>query len=191
LTFALLPQPLDWSVRAITSWDVAALFLCTVDWWIIWHTHAKATEARAATEDPGRKVVWTLVLLSCMFSLFASVHVLRHVGNNGFWTFITLVSVLLAWTLTHTVYTFRYAHLFYRGGHSGGLEFPGGHPPADIDFAYFAFTIGICFQTSDVAISSPVIRRTVLLHAIVSFFYNTTILALALNYLYGTLSGGR
>jgi uncharacterized membrane protein len=135
--------------------------------------------------------VWGLVLASCVFSLFAAVYVLRHVDGSHLWTVLTLLSVVLAWVLTHTVYTLRYAHLYYRGSRNGGLEFPGAHPPADIDFAYFAFTIGICFQTSDVAISSSIIRRTVLLHALVAFVYNTTILALALNFMFGLISSGR
>jgi uncharacterized membrane protein len=170
-------------VRVTTS--SVQLVLCCIDWSIIARAHAKATEKRAAAEDPGRKTVWAIVLLSSLFSLFASVYVLHNAAGNGLWTAVTLLSVLLGWTLTHTAYTLRYAHLYYHVGRPGGLEFPGEHPPADIDFAYFSFTIGICFQTSDVAISSPVIRRTVLLHSIVSFLYNTTILALALNFLYG------
>jgi uncharacterized membrane protein len=187
-TFLLSPNCIGWPKRVVVAWDIAAFLLCTIEWWIIWRAHAKATQSRAAAEDPGRMALSTLVLASCLFSLFASVYVLHRVGHDKNWTILTLLNVLLSWTLTHTVYTLRYAHLYYRGSHHGGLEFPGEHPPADIDFAYFAFTIGICFQTSDVAISSPAIRRTVLLHAVVSFLYNTTILALALNFVYGTFT---
>jgi len=84
----------------------------------------------------------------------------------------------------------RYAHLYYRGDRegTGGLEFPGKREPDDLDFAYFAFTIGMCYQTSDVTISSYAIRRTVLVHAIISFAYNTAILALALNLIFGLLT---
>jgi uncharacterized membrane protein len=100
---------------------------------------------------------------------------------------LCLVSVIVAWALTHTSYTLRYAHLYYRDDKEGegGLAFAGDRKPDDFDFAYFAYTIGMCFQVSDVAISSPQIRRAVLGHALLSFVYNTVILALALNLFFG------
>jgi uncharacterized membrane protein len=102
---------------------------------------------------------------------------------------LCLIAVGLAWTLTHTSYTLRYAHLFYReNDHEGGLEFPGRDEPDDFDFAYFAFTIGMTFQVSDVGVTSPLIRRTVLAHALLSFAYNTVIIALAINILAGFLN---
>ncbi len=93
----------------------------------------------------------------------------------------------LSWALTHTAFTLRYAHLYYREDAEGvgGVEFPGGARPSYFDFAYFAFTIGMCFQVSDVAVSSPQIRRAVLLHATLSFLYNTAILAFVLNLAFG------
>jgi uncharacterized membrane protein len=134
------------------------------------------------------------VLLSSVFSLFAGTVVLRHArslapGAEPVLVAFSLLAVSSAWLLTHTAYTLRYARLYYRDDHEGvgGLDFPGKHPPADIDFAYFAFTIGMCFQVSDVTISSPAIRRDVLVHAVISFAYNTAILALALNLAFGLL----
>ena len=84
----------------------------------------------------------------------------------------------------------RYAHLYYRDDAEGegGLKFPGEHKPDDYDFAYFAFTIGMCFQVSDVLVTSRQIRRSVLFHAVISFAYNTVILALVLNLLFGILT---
>ena len=79
---------------------------------------------------------------------------------------LSLLAVVVAWTLTHTSYTMRYAHLYYRDDNEGegGLTFPGQHKPDDFDFAYFAFTIGMCFQVSDVMVTSRQIRRAVLFH---------------------------
>jgi uncharacterized membrane protein len=71
--------------------------------------------------------------------------------------------------------------MYYHHGKAGGLEFPGEHPPCDVDFAYFSFTLGMCFQVSDVTVLSSRIRRVALGHALLSFVYNTVILALALN----------
>ena len=92
-------------------------------------------------------------------------------------------TVALSWTLTHTAFTLRYAHLYYREDAEGigGVEFPGGSMPSYMDFAYFAFTVGMCFQVSDVQVTSHQIRRAVLLHATLSFVYNTAILAFVLN----------
>ncbi len=100
---------------------------------------------------------------------------------------LCLLAVVFAWLLTHTACTLRYAHLYYRDDREGvgGLTFPGERPPDYLDFAYFAFTVGMCFQVSDVTITSRLIRRAVTGHALLSFAYNTAVLALALNLLTG------
>jgi uncharacterized membrane protein len=97
---------------------------------------------------------------------------------------------VISWLLTHAAFTLRYAHLYYRSGvdSEGGIELGGDDKPDDLDFAYFAFTIGMCFQVSDVTISNRLIRRTALLHALVSFAYNTGILAVVLNIVVSQLS---
>jgi uncharacterized membrane protein len=99
------------------------------------------------------------------------------------------LAVALSWVLTHTAYTFRYAHLYYRGAVNGGLVFPGTERPSDVDFAYFAFTLGMCFQVSDVQITSSEIRSACLIHSLISFVFNTTILAVALNVVSRLLAG--
>jgi uncharacterized membrane protein len=103
---------------------------------------------------------------------------------------LCLTTVALAWTMTHTAFTFRYAHLYYREDAEGvgGVNMPGDSPPAYFDFAYFAFTIGMCFQVSDVCVTSHQIRRAVLLHAVISFAYNSVILAFVLNLVFGLAS---
>jgi uncharacterized membrane protein len=106
------------------------------------------------------------------------------------WLPIWLAAVSGAWLLNHTSWTLHYAHLYYRADNVvGGLVFPGDEPPDDMDFAYFAFTIGMCAQTSDVVINDRVLRRSALFHAVQSFGFNTTVIALMLNVVYGLLSG--
>lgn len=180
------PSHIDLSTRAVLGWDVAALVLIMLGWNIILRADAKQTEARASAEDPGGTMVFLIAISSSLFSLFAAANVLRCVrawpGLEGqVWMVLSLLAPALSWVLTHTAFTLRYAHLYYRRAGCGGLEFPGSRRPADVDFAYFAFTLGMCFQTSDVVVSSSRIRRAVLFHALLSFLYNTTILALALN----------
>ena len=129
-----------------------------------------------------------------IFAFGANAVVLRNAractgGTRSLYLVLCIVAVTAAWLLTHTAYTLRYAHLYYRddGDGEGGLGFPDQAPPALIDFAYFAFTIGMCFQVSDVLITAKPLRRAVLFHSVLSFAYNTAILALAMNLLAGLL----
>ena len=194
LTLTLMPAGPGRAVRIVAGWNAAALVLLTLAWSIIWRSDTDKTRFRAAAEDPGRKTVWAIVSIASTFSLFAAVVVLRHAksmspGESALLIGLCLAAVVGSWSLTHTTYTLRYAHLYYRDDDEGegGLTFPGERAPDYVDFAYFAFTVGMCFQVSDVVITSPLIRRTVLTHALLSFAYNTAILALALNLLAGLL----
>ena len=96
------------------------------------------------------------------------------------------LGVISAWGVLHISYALHYAYLYYRSEESaGGLAFPGEQSPKQLDFAYFAFTIGTSFAVSDVAVTDPAIRQAVLGHQILSFFYNTSILALVINLVTG------
>ncbi|MFI5002736.1 MAG: DUF1345 domain-containing protein, partial [Reyranellales bacterium] len=89
-----------------------------------------------------------------------------------------------SWTFTHMIFTLHYANLFYRldnDGAANGLEFPGGRPPDYGDFLYYSFVIGCACQTADVNTVSPAMRRATLVHGVVSFAFNTAILALMIN----------
>ena len=103
---------------------------------------------------------------------------------------LVVATLALAWAFANAVYTLHYAHLYYTADDGGkdlaGLDFPGGRKEPDYaDFTYFAFTLGIALQTSDVCITSPGIRRTVTVHCIAAFVYNLGVLALAVNILSG------
>jgi uncharacterized membrane protein len=192
---AFLPGEAGPAFRTVAAWDVGAMTHLIFVWWLIWAADPRETQCRAAAADPGRTVVWLLVLAASFFSLFAGVVVLRHAKDcepdkRLVLAALCIVAVVSSWALTHTAYTLRYAHLYYRDDDEGegGLTFPGDRKPSDLDFAYFAFTIGMCFQVSDVTITSPQIRKAVLSQALLSFTYNTVILALALNLLFGFLN---
>ncbi len=190
----VLCQRLAWTTRAIAGWDAAGMTLLTLAWTIIGRADPVETQRRCAAEDPGRNAVWGIVLISSAISLFAGTIVLRQARrldpeSSSLLVILCLTAVACAWLLTHSAYTLRYARLYYRDDEFGigGLTFPGDRPPDDMDFAYFAFTIGMCFQVSDVTITNHVLRRAVLVHSVISFAYNTTILALALNLVFGML----
>jgi uncharacterized membrane protein len=184
-----------WAVSVLGGWDAGSATFLALAWAIIWRADARETGRRAGAEDPGRTVVGVVVVLASAMSLVAATKIVRHAqiiapAATDALVALCLSAVALAWFLTHSIYTLRYARLYYREDDEGvgGLEFPGKNAPADLDFAYFAFTVGMCFQVSDVVVTSPTIRRAVLFHAIVSFAYNTTLLALVLNLVFGLFS---
>jgi uncharacterized membrane protein len=163
-------------------------------WSLFGYCTASKTRHRAASDDPGRTAVYSLMLNTSFVSLFAATvlaSTARHVGTDPrerqVLVALCLATVAIAWSLTHSTFALRYAHLYYREDAEGvgGVEFPGGAAPTYADFAYLAFTVGMCFQVSDVTVSSPQIRRTVLLHAVMSFVYATALLAFVLNLAFG------
>ena len=180
-------------MRAVAAWDAAALALVGLPWWTILRTDPADTRRRAAGADPAGTPSRTSFLVAAVTASVVALGIglllLRAptrfapgvplgvlVGLGGW-------AVTSAWAFLHTAFALHYAHLYYRRADApGGMEFPGG-PPADLDFAYFAMTIGMTFQTSDVVISSGTVRRVVLGHALLAFGFNTVILALAVNLL--------
>jgi uncharacterized membrane protein len=183
-------QGFSWPVRAVAGWNGLALTQLAVTWWIISTSDAAETGRRAGSYDPGRVAVGLVVVLSSVVRLFAAMILLRRAAHvppeeSHALVLLCLTSVVGSWFLTHTTFTLRYARQYYGEDEVGGLQFPGERPPDDWDFAYFAFTVGMCFQVSDVVICEPKIRRTALFHALISFAYNTAILALALNLVFG------
>ena len=97
---------------------------------------------------------------------------------------MTGLTVVLAWTFTHIIFTLHYANLYYRphkDGVPGGLDFPGDEPPDYRDFLYYAFVIGCAAQTADVATTSRDMRLVSLAHGVIAFAFNTAILALMIN----------
>ena len=193
----LLPATLGWAVRGIAAWDAALVVLLGYPWRHILRADAQRTRAHAAVEDPGKVVLFFVTVFASTVSLFAAVFLLRtpeafmpadHIDLVGLLIVLGIGAVAGAWILVHTAFTLHYAHLYYREDETpGGLEFPGGDDPDDLDFAYFAFTIGMTFQTSDVEVTERGLRRAVLRHALLSFAFNTAILALAVSLLFRRL----
>ena len=179
-------------VAVLGGWNAAGLTLLALAWLIIATADARMTGERAAREDPGRTAVTVLVILASLAGVLAVTVLVRKPEAIAPTQELELVAfclltVMVSWTLTHTAFTLRYAHLYYREDTEGvgGVEFAGGTPPTYFDFAYLAFTVGMCFQVSDTTVTSPQIRRAVLLQAVLSFGYNTAILAFVLNLAFG------
>jgi uncharacterized membrane protein len=176
----------------LVGWNAAGLVLLALSWLPIVQSSPQSTRKRAGAEDPGRTLVYVFVLVASTVSLLAAVVLSRQAKTlppdvAHRMGMLCLLTVAVSWALLHTTFTLRYGRLYYRADSEGvgGVEFPGKEDPSYFDFAYFAFTIGMCFQTSDVCVTSHQIRRAVLLHAVISFAYNTAILAFVLNLVFG------
>jgi uncharacterized membrane protein len=175
-------------VRAVAAWDGFALSALCLTWLTIFTLQPTQIRQVAQREDPGRLISSILVVIGAGAALLAVVVLLKagkamdSSDRTGI-TLLALTAVMLAWLLTHTVFTLRYAHLYYskRAGEAG-LDFPGETTALDyLDFAYFAFTIGMTAQTADVMVRSPLLRRLTLVHAIISFGFNTAVIALSIS----------
>ena len=197
------------SLRFVYYWLLAVdafygLFL-VLTWGTMWPSTPADVRMWALAQEPPRSSGWRRfveVVFSDrkVFSGGAGMSVIISFSVGGLFLAVTLVprggdlwaepllvllcvvGVLLSWALLHTSYAMHYAHLYYRNPRkAGGMEFPGGEEPGALDFAYFAFVIGTAFATSDVSVSSGKVRLAVLVHSVLAFFYNATILALVLN----------
>jgi uncharacterized membrane protein len=195
ITALAVPAHLGPALRTVAAWDVGALAMLTLALSIVLRANPDETHRLAATDDPGRHAVGGLVIASSAISLMGTAGVLRQARNctpeaRNLFVFLCVVAVASAWTLTQAAFALRYAHLYYRdhGEGIGGLEFPGGKRPSYLEFAYFSFTIGMCFQVSDVTVTARPMRRAVLGHSLLSFLYNTVILATAINLAIGVFS---
>jgi uncharacterized membrane protein len=187
--------PADWSVltRLLTGWNTGAvLYLILVSIWMFRQT-ARQVSARFVEEDESAPFILFTVVLAALLSLFAIVQLLATV--KGLPTgarvgHITLAGLTLmsSWLLVPTMFTTHYADCFYSvGANERPLKFPDTPEPVFVDFAYFSFTIAAACQTSDVSTTGTDIRRTVLVHTLISFLFNASILGFAINVTAGLL----
>lgn len=186
LAFGLLLLVTTWEVALIGSWIVAAgLFLLWV--WLGVHTaDAQRTKDLARLEDPSRITADVLLVAASGASLVAVALALLRAGEEqGTAKHITIaiagICLVASWTTVNTVFMLRYARQYYDGD-PGGIEFKGEeHGPTYADFAYLAFTIGMTYQVSDTTLASSVIRATALRHALLSFVFVTSVVAITIN----------
>lgn len=149
---------------------------------------AKRIRQEASRNDANRA---TLLILSFVLTVIILAVLVGELAQgekiSALDKFVVTVSLILVWTFANAVYALHYAHLYYTADDGGsdcaGLEFPKMREPLLADFVYFAFTLGVAVQTSDVAITSPHIRKVVTVHCVVGFFFNLGVLALTVNVL--------
>lgn len=186
----LLPASLDWSVRAGLVWCSGGIVYLTLAFGLMSRCDISHIRRAAAVEDEARLVFFTLVLfavLSSFYAVFVLIADAKALAGIAKATYVGLAAliVLVSWLVLQVVFTLHYAHAYYgeaaEGGIHKGLVFPGEDEPDYWDFFYFTTSLGAASQTSDVAITSRAIRRFAAFQAVLSFVFNTTVVALAIN----------
>ncbi len=190
--FFLLPPVVTASTRWVIAWDVGAITLLALLFTLFAAGQDETAMADYADkQDEGEWTLFWITLAGASASFVAltaelsSSKDLPHLERNLHVALVGL-TLLVSWLLTHVVFALRYAHEYYdrvtgTGNVAGGLEFPGAEAPDYWDFAYFALVVGMTFQVSDVQITSRKLRRLALVHGLLSFLFNTVIVALTVN----------
>lgn len=206
LAFALTFYTLDqvvWSLSYISGFvffllvlTVAAMYRCSPEEfreWAVYQSKPRSRWRRMVLMSYGKRIFGgrtgfsTIVFvgsigLICAVLLVPVARSGGSVPNTLVIYALSIAGVLSSWAFLHVAFALQYATLYYRPGVSTGFDFPGGDgKPGIVDFAYFAFTVGTSFAASDVSVTSARIRKVVLAHSILAFFYNTAILALVIN----------
>ena len=171
----------------ILAWDVAVFCFLLLTYRVIADHSIDSIRRRAATLDTRASVLMVLVVAAACVSLYGlSLNLDALPGHPELRVVLAGVTVAGSWSLIHTIFSLHYAH-FYYAAPEGGLIFPGGEDPNYYDFLYYGFVVGMTCQVSDVQVSSPPWRRLVLAHGVMSFLFNTVVLALSINLLAGLL----
>lgn len=167
-------------VRAslLVGWDAGILLYLVLALTTACGMSPAALRARAEDIDEGTNTVTTAAVLASLMALAAVVLELSG-GRGSAWSApLAGVTIILSWTFIHVLFAHRYAH---ENVLRGGLVFPGQDEPDFLEALYFAFTIGMTAQVSDVTTSSPAMRRLVLFHALLAFVFNAAVVAAAVN----------
>ena len=185
-----LPHSLSITMRWIIAWNVGGLAYLVSTFRLMQFSRPESIRNRAAQQDDGAYAILVLILLA-IFASFGAIAGLINEAKTAqellkiAYISLAALTIFVSWTVTQIAFTLHYAHEYYRPDVSGeiasGLIFPSDSKPDFWDFFYFATSIGATSQTSDVAIKSKSLRRIVTFHAVVSFFFNTTVLALTIN----------
>jgi uncharacterized membrane protein len=202
LAYFTLPRGLTTPARAIATWDTFAFCAILLAWVAITVTTEAGVRFHARAQDLSRLFIFGFVVTAACVALLSVAFVIRghQAESRSMLTeqvILGLGTVALCWLLLHTVFSLHYAHVYYGDADDnrtidGGLEFPTNQnnrdePPDYLDFAYFSFVVGMTCQVSDVQVCSKRMRQLTLIHGVISFGFNTFILALLINTISGLL----
>lgn len=196
----LTPNPLAWSTRAILAWDGSVLFFLAAIFRMMGQCGVTRMQAQAASQDEGRGLVLFLSVAAAsaaVLTIGAELGLAKdeHGLLRGLRVLLAFATMAMSWMFVHVIFALHYAHEYYApdpteqgeadDGLRGGLNFPGDHDPDYWDFLHFAVIIGVASQTADIEFTSRTQRRTGTIHGLVSFVFNTVVLALTINLLAG------
>ncbi len=173
------------SASILAGWDVAVVIYLAWVWSSVWRLDPALTAQLAKREDPSTAVAELMVVGAGTALLAAVGFALVKAGQatggmKAYLIALGLLSVVLSWTVVHTVFMLRYARAYYAEP-AGGIEFNEEEPPTYTDFAYFSFTVGMTFQVADTNITSKAVRRVTLQHALLSYLFGAVLLGLVIN----------
>jgi uncharacterized membrane protein len=180
--------PIHGIERSIVAWNIGTITFLVLVGKMMLSSNQQKMEIRA-NEDEGQYLILVLALIAVIFSLVTITYELVAVKQmpteqKYFHVALVALTILSSWLFIHTVYALHYAHEYYDKtpeGYAAGLIFPDTKFPDYADFIYFSFIIGTSAQTADVNVSSRTLRRVVLFQCVLSFLFNTTLLALTVN----------
>jgi uncharacterized membrane protein len=179
--------PGDWRTvtRMLVGWNAGVALYIALALSMMARSPLAELRKHAARQDEGAFAILLLVIVAALASLGAIFAELGGQGDDrpGLGPhLLAIATVVLSWCFIHTIFAVHYAYDFYgEGSRANGLKFPGDDKPDYWDFMYFSFVIGMTFQVSDVAVTNKWIRRSVVVHGIISFFYTTAVVALTVN----------
>jgi uncharacterized membrane protein len=184
VAFFLLPDSLRLVSRLLMGWDIFVTLYLVLAYIMMFRSGLPHIKRNAVLQDDGRFLILLVTALGAFASLAAIVSELGAAHRSPPELVFATATIALSWAAVHTAFALHYAHDYYRGAKPGGLQFPSGdqHDHADYwDFVYFSFVIGMTAQVSDVGITDKTIRRTATAHGIISFVFNTALVALMVN----------
>lgn len=189
LTSILVALSGHYYLAPLIGWDLSAITYLMLTWPVIWPMNGESTHEHAALEDPTRRASHGILLFAALASLIAVGLVLTRdvngsVTQEAILALFTVFSVVLSWVVIHTIYTLRYAVIYYKEP-LGGVSFNQKAKPSYSDFAYLAFTLGMTFQVSDTELSTRKFRKVALAHALFSYIFGTVIVASTINLIVG------
>ena len=181
VSFFLLPQSWMIVTRLLVAWDIAIALFLILAYAMMWQTDMSHIKRNAVVQDEGRFAILVITAVGAFASLAAIVAELSGAHGDPPVLIFASATIALSWAAVHTIFALHYAHEYYHAGQPGGVMFPNDDKPDYWDFVYFAFVVGMTAQVSDVAVTDKLVRRTVTAHGIISFVFNTALLALMIN----------
>ena len=184
VAFLLLPDSLRLVTRLLLGWDAFITVYLLLVYTMMARCGLAHIRRNAILQDDGSIIILLVAALGAFASIAAIVFELGAGKHTPPELALAVATITLSWAAVHTTFALHYAHEFYRGDKPGGLAFPAGDTPEQPDywdFVYFSFIIGMTAQVSDVGITDKTIRRIATAHGIVSFLFNTALVALMVN----------